>query len=264
MGNDVLEKFGNSLLVDKYDVYDQLMNYCAETMQDDLYLIQSDGWVVRAYIPQPSEKKKNEGGEVSKSQKEKEAKSIHDIACDLLPVECVVEKYFQREKEKISFLEKKLLSAEVELNELCEEYADGYLEPTNFKDEKLNKANVQKRLKEVGGKEASVLQSYLNYSDIIVDYKKQLKSENSDLLDVVLKKYTTLSEEDIKNLVTNKWTSAFGIRLAMEIQHISQSLNSQLIDLEERYEQTLPEINAEVERLETKVMKHLEKIGFEL
>jgi type I restriction enzyme M protein len=261
MGNDILEKFGNSLLVDKYDVYDQLMNYCAETMQDDLYLIQSNGWIA---IPQPLEKKKRNESEVSKSKKEKEAKSIHDIACDLLPIECVIEKYFSTAKEQISFLGENLSTAETELNELCEEHIDEYLDSANFKDEKLNKANVQKRLKEVDGEEAFILQRYLDYSDAIADYKKQLKSANADLLDFVLEKYTTLSEEDIKDLVTNKWTSAFGTRLAMEIQHISQSLNSRLIDLEEHYEQTLPEINEEVERLEAIVMEHLKKMGIEL
>ncbi|KAA6311784.1 hypothetical protein EZS27_037160 [termite gut metagenome] len=231
MGNDILEKFGSSLLVDKYDVYDQLMNYCAETMQDDLYLIQSGGWVVKTYVPQPLEKKKRNESEVSKPKKEKEAKSIYDITCDLLPVECVVEDYFPTTKEKISFLEEKLSTVEVGLSELCEEHADGYLDPTNFKEVKLSKTNVQKRLKEIDGEEASVLQRYLEYSDAIADYKKQLKNENADLLDFVLKKYMTLSEKEIKNVVTKKWTSAFGTRLAVEIQRISQSLNSQLIDL---------------------------------
>lgn len=263
MGDSVLEKFANSKLVDKYDVYDQLMNYCAETLQDDLYLIESDGWKVQTYVPQPIEKKKKEWAE-EKPKKEKEAKTIKDIACDLLPVDCIVDEYFSTEKEKIAFLEEKLLSTETNLNELVEEYSDSYLDASNYADNKLNKGNVQKRLKIAEGKEAKILQEYINHSNIIAGYKKQLKDNNSDLLEQVLQKYTSLSEEEIKKLVTNKWLVAFGNRLASEIQQVSQSLNSQLESLEERYEQTLPEINKEVDLLETKVMQHLEKMGFQL
>lgn len=263
MGDSVLEKFANSKLVDKYDVYDQLMNYCTETLQDDLYLIESDGWKVQTYIPQPAEKKKKEGAE-EKPKKEKEAKTIKDIACDLLPVDCIVDEYFSTEKEKIAFLEEKLLVAETNLSELVEEYSDSYLDASNYADNKLNKGNVQKRLKIAEGKEAKILQEYINRSNIIADYKKQLKDDNSDLLEQVLQKYTSLSEEEIKKLVTNKWLVAFGNRLAAEIQQVSQSLNSKLQSLEERYEQTLPEINKEVELLETKVIQHLEKMGFQL
>lgn len=263
MGDSVLEKFANSKLVDKYDVYDQLMNYCAETLQDDLYLIESDGWKVQTYVPQPIEKKKKERAE-EKLKKEKAAKTIKDITCDLLPVDCVVDEYFSTEKEKIAFLEEKLLSTETNLNELVEEYSDSYLDASNYADNKLNKGNVQKRLKIAEGKEAKILQEYINCSNIIAGYKKQLKDDNSDLLEQVLQKYTSLSEEEIKKLVTNKWLVAFGNRLASEIQQVSQSLNSQLESLEERYEQTLSEINKEVELLETKVMQHLEKMGFQL
>lgn len=264
MGNSVLEKFANSKLVDKYNVYDQLMNYCAETLQDDLYLIESDGWKVDCYTIPSKENKKSKVDGDEKPKKEKEAKTVKDIACDLLPVDCVVEKYFSTEQEKIAFLEEKILSAEANLNELVEEYSDSYLDVANFKDEKLNKGNVQKRLKMADCEEAKVLQEYINRSTTIANYKKQLKEENTELLDHVLKKYTSLTEKEIKELVTNKWLAAFGNRLVTEIQQVSQVLNSRLQNLEERYEETLPDINKEVEILEAKVMQHLEKMGFQL
>lgn len=261
MGNSVLEKFTYSKLVDMYDVYDQLMNYCAETLQDDLYLIESDGWKVQTYVPQPTETKKK-GAEDTKPKKEKEAKTVNDLACDLLPVDYVVDEYFSTEKEKINFIEKKILNAEASLNELIEEYSDSYLDAANFTDNKLNKGNVQKKLKTVVGEEAKILKEYINRSNIIAGYKKQLKDENTDLLSLVLKKYTSLTEDEIRELVTNKWLAAFGNKLVNEIQQISHSVNSKLINLKERYEQTLPEINQEVDKLETKVLKHLEKMGF--
>ena len=45
MGQSIRNLFGEgNLLVDEYDAYEQLMNYWAETMQDDVYMIMADGW----------------------------------------------------------------------------------------------------------------------------------------------------------------------------------------------------------------------------
>ncbi|MGH8559386.1 MAG: hypothetical protein ACRESZ_18445 [Methylococcales bacterium] len=38
-----------TLLIDSYDVYQHLMDYWAETMQDDCYLIAADGWKAETY-----------------------------------------------------------------------------------------------------------------------------------------------------------------------------------------------------------------------
>ena len=45
LSEDLLETFRpTSALIDPYDVYQHLMDYWAETMQDDAYMIVSDGW----------------------------------------------------------------------------------------------------------------------------------------------------------------------------------------------------------------------------
>src|SRR5438309_1087869 len=41
---DLLATFQKVKLVDPYDVYQHLMDYWAETMQDDLYLLVIEGW----------------------------------------------------------------------------------------------------------------------------------------------------------------------------------------------------------------------------
>ena len=45
IAEDLLVAFRQSPLLDAYDVYQHLMDYWAETMQDDAYLISADGWV---------------------------------------------------------------------------------------------------------------------------------------------------------------------------------------------------------------------------
>src|SRR5207248_5039237 len=45
IAEDLLAIFRAAPLLDAYDVYQHLMDYWAETMQDDVYLIAADGWV---------------------------------------------------------------------------------------------------------------------------------------------------------------------------------------------------------------------------
>jgi type I restriction enzyme M protein len=42
---DLLARFSPLPLLDAYDVYQRLMDYWAETMQDDVFLVGSDGWI---------------------------------------------------------------------------------------------------------------------------------------------------------------------------------------------------------------------------
>ncbi len=45
IAEELLAAFRQAPLLDAYDVYQHLMDYWAETMQDDAYLIAADGWV---------------------------------------------------------------------------------------------------------------------------------------------------------------------------------------------------------------------------
>ena len=44
LSEDLLETFRAARLLDAYDVYQHLMDYWAETMQDDVYLLVQEGW----------------------------------------------------------------------------------------------------------------------------------------------------------------------------------------------------------------------------
>lgn len=50
VAEDLLAAFRQAPLLDAYDIYQHLMDYWAETMQDDAYLIAADGWVAVAAI----------------------------------------------------------------------------------------------------------------------------------------------------------------------------------------------------------------------
>ena len=263
LGNLLLEIFGaDRSLVDAYDVYDCLMNYWGETMQDDCYMISSGGWTVQLYTPQPTSKKNDD-----KKKKEKKAATPEDIVCDLLPVPIVVAEYFADKRDLIIAAEELLSQNEAQLAELIEEQAENYLDEDNFPDSKMTDANIKKRIKALDKKadaeELAVLQKYLDLKGDISLNKKLIKERKYDLLTALLVKYAALSEEDIKRLVIEKkWFASLGSRLDGEMQRISQQLTSKVSALAERYAQTLPEIDAEIADLEAKVAAHLKQMGY--
>ena len=261
LGNSLLEFFSaDRSLVDAYDVYDCLMNYWGETMQDDCYMISSGGWTVQLYTPQATSKKNDD-----KKKKEKKAATPEDIVCDLLPVPIVVDEYFADKRDLIIAAEELLSQNEAQLAELIEEQAENYLDEDNFPDGKMTDANIKKRIKALDKKadaeELAVLQKYLDLKGDISLNKKLIKERKYDLLTALLVKYANLSEEDIKRFVIEKkWFASLGSRLDGEMQRISQQLTSKVSALAERYAQTLPEIDAEIADLEAKVAAHLKQM----
>ena len=263
LGNSLLDIFGaDRSLVDAYDVYDCLMNYWGETMQDDCYMISSGGWTVQLYTPQPASKKNDD-----KKKKEKKAATPEDIVCDLLPVPIVIDEYFADKRDLIIAAEELLSQNEAQLAELIEEQAENFLDEDNFPDGKMTDANVKKRIKALDKKadaeELAVLQKYLKLKEDISFVKRTIKNLKYDLLTALLVKYAALTEEDIKRLVIEKkWFASLGSRLDGEMQRISQQLTSKVSALAERYAQTLPEIDAEIADLEAKVAAHLKQMGY--
>lgn len=260
LGNSLLEIFSSDKsLVDAYDVYDCLMNYWSETMQDDCYMISSGGWEVQLYTPQPASKKGD--------KKEKKAATPEDVTCDLLPVNIVIDEYFAEKRNLITAAEELLAQNDASLAELIEEQSDNYLDEDNFVDGKISDTNVKKRMKVLDKKsdaeEIAVLQKYLDLKGDISLNKKLIKDRKYELLTALMVKYAALSEDDIKRLVIEKkWFASLSARLDAEMQRISQQLTSKVSALAERYAQTLHEIDAEISDLESKVAEHLKMMGY--
>ena len=266
LGNTLLEKFaGDVSLVEDYDVYEQLLTYWNETMQDDAYLIAADGWKVELYTPQPEAKKNKDG--TLKVAKEKKAVTPDDIVCDLLPVNIVIDEYFDDMKTLIQTAEERLTGNEGNMTELLEEHADDYFDTSNFADEKVNDGNIKKRIKKLNNKtdaeEMAALEQYLSLKEEIKATKEALKLLKHKLLLLLTEKYLKLTEQEIKHLVIEKkWFATLASRLDGEMQRISQNLTTGITALAERYTETLPQIDIEIAALKSKVNAHLQKMGF--
>jgi type I restriction enzyme M protein len=248
ISEDLLARYNQKPLVDKYSIYQILLNYWYESMRDDAYLIVEEGW-----RPQLSfdEKKKTWNSE-------------------LIPKSLVTVRYFAEAEAAIRELEQKLEQAGQELEELKEEYGgeEGLLaEVTNDKGN-ITKGSVSNRLKEISKsredrEEAALLQRYLDLLEEEALRKKTIKAAERDLDQQLLLKYRALDEAAVKDLVVNhKWLAALEERILAEMDAISQRLAQRLQELAERYARPLPQIADEVAELENKVMAHLEKMGF--
>ena len=270
IAEDILKTFENKALLENYNVYQHLMNYWNATMQDDCYIIAADGWKAEPYriiVENKNGKKVDKGW-----------------ACDLVPAELIINRYFIADKKAIEQLETQKETIAIQLQELEEEHSteEGYF--ADF--DKVNKANIQKRLKELTSNkkdkkvvaknysiaaepetlygEAAVLEQYIDLLETQSKLNTQIK-EAIELLDQkTLAKYKTLTESDIKELVVNdKWIATIKLAIQTEMEHISQNLAQRIKTLALRYETPLPQQAEQLKKLEEKVNTHLFKMGFE-
>ncbi len=248
LSEDLLAHYTGQPLIDQYEVYQHLLTYWGEVMQDDCYLIAADGW------------KAETARFIEKDKKGKEKDK--GWTCDLVPKSLIVERYFSEEQNLIDQLGANLEEIAAKIAELEEEHGgeDGFF--ADF--EKVNKASVKARLKEIKGdktakEEASVLTDWLRLSA----KKKQLKEAEADLDKKAYEKYPKLSAKEIQALVVDdKWLAALDDAIHGEMDRISQGLTQRVKELAERYETPLPEISNRVAELEAKVNQHLHKMGF--
>jgi len=252
LSENLLQQYAGKNLIDKYDVYQHLMNYWADVMQDGCYLIAADGWKAETYriLVENKQKKMVDKG----------------WTCDLVPKDLVINRFFLKEKEAIEALEADKATIAGQIAELEEEHSG---EEGCFAElDKVNKGNVQNRLREIKGdadakEEIKALKAYLDLLAQQTAINKKIKEANAALDKKLYTKYPTLTENEIKTLVVDdKWMATIDKDIHTEMDRISQRLTQRIKELAERYETPLPKQTSEVAELESKVSAHLQKMGF--
>lgn len=264
LSEDLLDAFSNIKLIDKYDVYQHLMSYFAETMQDDCYLIVANGF--KAEVRRIIEKTKDK-----KTKKEKEVDK--GWICDLLPKSLVINRYFKTTQDEIENLESTIERLGGEISEIEEE--NNSEEGVFGNLDKINKTTVSAELKSLKTElktdknnselleKQRICEKYLKLCEEHSELSKKLKEQTAKLDRDLLEKFPKLSEEEVKILVVeDKWMATIEKAINSEMQRISQRLNQRIKELAERYENTLPEILNSVNDWEQKVNAHLKNMGF--
>ena len=298
LSEDLLKRFTDVPLLSRYDVYQRLMDYWTEAMQDDVYLIAADGWVEaakpRGVIDDKEKKIKETPDLVVKKKKYK---------MDLIPPALILGRYFTDERVEVDRLEAEVAEAAERKEEFEEEHGDdeGALNGLEGKSG-ITKGNVQQRamdLKQViidaydkdspqhkqantikkttfgsgawttGTKdedglfeELDILYAYLQIADAESAAKKAHKDAIKKLDEQVLAKYPTLTEDEIKILVVDdKWFTSIQVGVNGEVEAIAQRLAGRVRDLDERYAEPLPTLEQKTADLGTTVAGHLKKMG---
>jgi len=252
LSEDLLAHYTGQPLVNPYDVYQQLMDYWAATMQDDCYLLAAEGWKAqpeRIIVTTKTGREKDKGW-----------------SCDLVPKPLVVARYFAKEQAAIDQLAGELESVSAKLAELEEEHGgdEGFFAELD----KVNKANVNARLREIRGDpeardEAAVLKAWRRLDDEAGELKMRIREAEAELDTLAYEQYAKLSEDEIKELVVeDKWLASLAAAVHGELDRVSQQLAQRVRELAERYEAPLPELSNRVAELEARVNGHLERMGF--
>ena len=264
LAEDLLGRFAALPLLGPYDVYQRFLDYWDETMQDDVYLIVADGWADAAKprgMVEDREKKLKEAPDLTIGRKK--------YKMDLVPPALVVARYFAAEHAALERFQAEQDAAAHEFEAFVEEHAgeEGLLSDVVNDKGKVVKAGVKCRLKAIqlepeDGEERAALRRCLALIEAESSAGKAVKDARAKLDQRVLARYAMLSESEIKTLVVeDKWFAAIMEAVEDEMQRLTRQLARRVKELEERYAQTLPELEREAENFGAKVEGHLKRMG---
>jgi type I restriction enzyme M protein len=268
LSENLLATFAGKKLIDNYSIYQHLMTYWNDiAMQDDVYILVTDGWKAGNEIENDKVKKEWEG--------------------KLIPKRIIINQYFPKEKRKLEELESSRDNCKRQLEELEEKHSteDGLLSEALNDKGKPTKALVQKRIKQIENEEMvemltmaaepavpygeldedelTVLKKYSILAEEETLTNKKIKDAEVSLEKLVLAQYQKLSTIEIKMLVVkNKWMNSLQLEVQNEMDRISHRLAQRIKELAERYDNTLPQLAYETEDLTAKVNAHLKQMGF--
>lgn len=245
LSEDLLTAFAPAPLIDKYDVYQALMTYWSETMQDDVYMIAIDGWAANP---------------------------------ELIPAELIVRRYFHAEQKEIETLSAEQEALTAQMDELNEEHGgeDGLLSAVMNEKGKITKASIKAWLQVETHKHASETQDfaslpmrYLQLIEDAVEAGKKVKDAQKKLDELVAKKYAALNVEpqnsaaEIKTLVIDdKWFATLAAEVEAQTHTIATQFAGRIKELAERYASPLSQMSTRTSDLEEKVMQHITNMGF--
>ncbi|MEO5330489.1 MAG: type I restriction-modification system subunit M [Magnetococcus sp. YQC-5] len=234
---------GVASLIDPYNVYQHLMDYWAETMQDDVWMIVANGWQAM------QEGKPN---------------------IDLIPSALIVARFFATEQTAIETLEVDRDAITRQMEEMEEEQGgeEGLLTEAKTEQGKWTAKSVKDRMKLIQDQKAfeeerTTLKMYHALVEKEFIATRKLREAQRVLDTKVIAKYAKLTAEEIKTLVVeDKWLATLATSVQSELDRVSQALTGRIRQLAERYATPLPRLVEEVEMLASRVDEHLQKMGF--
>ncbi len=229
----LLDTLASHHLVDAYDGYQQLMEYWADTLQDDAYMVSRDGWQV---VVAPTKK----------------SPTYLDLSCDLLPVDIVVAEYYAKEEAAIADLRSRIDDLQGRMQQIVDDATDGLDDDDDIK-EATSAARKAKPYKELDKQRKAL--------------DKELKQAVATLTDAVIARYSLLSgdPDEVRRLVIDrKWLPAIRSRLDALMADATSRIVADVRTLADRYADPLPAIEARIADIASRVTTHLSQMGYQL
>lgn len=324
LAEDILAEFEHLTLIDKYDVYQVLLAYWNEVMNDDVSLIISepDGYANARATDNIEE-------EITQGKNKGEMK-VTGWEGRLIPKAIVIDSFFREEKNSIEEAENVVAETESLLSDLVESVDEESALADVAENGKVKAKDLEAKIEELTQHveteetielellmdqlpmQKKRLQAYLvghplcesavtekgtvTKSSIMLrlfiirtvesvpeslqddvnqlkqaldlcgkvsDYNKIVKDLNKALDEKCRARYDSLTDEEILDLLVNKkWFDSIFAGIADLYAAISHHLTNRIIELAERYESTLPQLESDTTEYEAKVKSHLERMGF--
>lgn len=195
LGFSILDAYENAKLIDNYAVYDFLLNYWNEKLQDDVYIVKASGYEAAREIEMEYAKKKikdDQDVEIEIDDKNK-FKSFDGL---LIPRSIIEKNYFETEVKIIGALTFVITEIDEKMNEIFEENSgeEGLLEEAlNEKGDAVTKTALNNRLKDLEAKKVSEDVDRLN---LILD---KFDTKDQGLMEEIFSSTPSLKAYDLRN-----------------------------------------------------------------
>ena len=265
LSEDLLARFKSVPLIDAYEIYQHLMTYWSEVMQDDVYLLVQEGWAAGKVIRDlkgNGDKKSAEAPDIVLGRSK--------LKAEIIPPGLIVARFYAAERDTLDALGEKAEEAARAIEELDEEHGgeDGLLADAKTDKGKLTVKSVKDRIKEIrddadATEERTMLKQALTLIEAEAAASKTAKEAKATLDEAAVKHYPGLTEDQVKTLIVeDKWFAHLRGDVTAEIGHISQALAGRVTALTERYATPLLALEAQTQALGEKVAAHLKRMGF--
>mgnify|MGYP002856306401 CR=1 FL=1 len=235
IGSMLLDIYSEAVLMDCYNVYDCLMNYWNEKMQDDIYILMDRGWEEGRRIDYQYAKKKAKDSDGRTITVDDESR-IKSFDGELIPREVIEREYFRAEADAIEALTDKI------------ECINAGIEELRGEDEEL----TPETLGIISEKEEQIR-----------NLSRNARKLRGELDDAVKAKYKVLSVEDVKRLLLDgKWFYRLSGSINAELDRVMNYYVSRVVMIARRYGHSLIEIEADAAESNEAVRSALKGMGY--
>ena len=271
LAEDLLDTFREVPLIDAYDIYQHLIDYWVEVMQDDIYHVVQGGWLEAARLRE-LHKIKDKNGKLVWGETYDLMVGKRRFKSDLIPSRILIKSFFSSEQTQLDDLHAELASVEQQIASgldehggeggLLEDVVEGDADKPKIVAKTVKAWLKENRTNELFAEEAAAITAYGQLLDQQSALKTKIKVGTEKLHVAMVEQYAKLTEDEVKRLVVeHKWMARIEEDVREELNGHSRTLRLRLRELAERYAVTLDALEHEVFASESRTRAHLVAMG---